>query len=159
MKNGELSGSNRSMMILSLIIIINCNLFSQQPTFNWLGTLGGNFSRAFGVSANGSVVVGVSNISNYEERAFRWTLANGMQDLGTLGGNQSVAKAVSDDGSIIVGWSIDSNGQMRAFRWTAITGMQDFGAGDGMEAVAISDDGSVIVLNNTIDGLQVEWKI
>ena len=144
-------------LVFSISIFLVCDLFAQQPTFNWLGTLGGNFSRAFGVSANGSVVVGVSNTSNYEERAFRWTLANGMENLGTLGGNQSVANTVSADGSIIVGYSRDANDIKRAFIWTAATGMQDLGAGDWTDAVAISSDGSVIVVNNGMDGFAYRW--
>ncbi len=139
-------------LVFSISILLINDLFAQQPTFNWLGNLGGNFSRAFGVSANGSVVVGVSNTSNYEERAFRWTLANGMQNLGTLGGSQSIANAVSDDGSIVVGWSRDANDIKRAFKWTEATGMQDLGAGDWTEAVAISADGSAVVVNNGMDG-------
>jgi probable HAF family extracellular repeat protein len=50
-----------------------------------LGTLGGSYSWAYGVSADGAVVVGRAyNAVGY--RAFRWTAAGGMQDLGTLGG-------------------------------------------------------------------------
>lgn len=144
-------------LIFSISIFLVCDLFAQQPTFNWLGTLGGNFSRAFGVSANGQVVVGVSANANYQERAFRWTLANGMQNLGSLGGSQSVANAVSADGSIIVGYSRDANEIKRAFKWTAATGMQDLGAGDWTDAVAISSDGSVIVVNNGMEGLAYRW--
>mgnify|MGYP002863741179 CR=1 FL=1 len=158
MKKISLNQKREIKLVLILILILNAgNLFAQQPTFNWLGTLGGNFSRAFGVSANGSVVVGVSNTSNYEERAFRWTLANGMENLGTLGGNQSVANAVSADGSIIVGYSRDSADIKRAFKWTAATGMQDLGAGDWTEAVAISNDGSVVIVNNGMDGFAYRW--
>jgi probable HAF family extracellular repeat protein len=157
MKKRLLSYKNILVLILSIVILSISNLFAQQPTFNWLGTIGGNFSRAFGVSANGSVVVGVSNTSNYEERAFRWTLANGMENLGTLGGNQSIANAVSADGSIIVGWSRDANDIKRAFKWTAATGIQDLGAGEWTDAVAISADGSVVVVNNGMDGFAYRW--
>jgi len=144
-------------LIFSISIFLVCDLFAQQPTLNWLGNLGGNSSHAFGVSDNGSVVVGVSANANYQERAFRWTLANGMQNLGSLGGSQSVANAVSADGSIIVGYSRDANEIKRAFKWTAATGMQDLGAGDWTDAVAISADGSVIIINNGMDGLAYRW--
>ncbi|MGQ9791928.1 MAG: hypothetical protein ACUVR7_14940, partial [Armatimonadota bacterium] len=55
-------------------------------TLTWLGTLGGSFSRAYGVSADGSVVVGESYDASYRVHAFRWE--NGvMQNLGTLPGS------------------------------------------------------------------------
>jgi probable HAF family extracellular repeat protein len=50
-----------------------------------LGTLGGNRSEAYGVSADGSVVVGWAENAAGQWRAFRWTASGGMQNLGTLG--------------------------------------------------------------------------
>ncbi|MFZ9980018.1 MAG: hypothetical protein ACO3HN_08725, partial [Opitutales bacterium] len=51
-----------------------------------LGTLGGNYTYPYAVSADGSVIVGNSGNSGNQGRAFRWTAAGGMTDLGTLGG-------------------------------------------------------------------------
>jgi probable HAF family extracellular repeat protein len=90
-----------------------------------LGTLGGDESGAFGVSADGSVVVGVAENAAGQTRAFRWTAADGMQDLGTLGGSESEAWGVSADGSVVVGWAENAAGIPRAFRWTAAGGMED----------------------------------
>jgi probable HAF family extracellular repeat protein len=113
----------------------------------WLGTLGGDRSVAWGVSADGSVVVGKAENAAGQWRAFRWTAARGMQDLGTLGGDQSWALGVSADGSVVVGWAKNAAGQDRAFRWTAARGMQDLGTLGGDESVAagVSADGSVVV--------------
>jgi probable HAF family extracellular repeat protein len=112
-----------------------------------LGTLGGNYSGADAVSADGSVVVGSAQNAAGKWRAFRWTAARGMQNLGTLGGDESWAYGVSADGSVVVGWAYNAAWQRRAFRWTASGGMQDLGTlgGDGGWANAVSADGSVVV--------------
>ncbi len=72
-----------------------------------LGDLaGGEFhSSANGVSANGSVVVGVGTSAPGRQEAFRWTSGGGMVGLGFLptGGDSSAAWDVSADGSIVVG--------------------------------------------------------
>jgi probable HAF family extracellular repeat protein len=119
-----------------------------------LGTLGGDYSWATGVSADGSVVVGWATNAARKWRAFRWTAAGGMQDLGTLGGSESRANAVSADGSVVVGAAWNAAGERRAFRWTAAGGMEDLNITyahlltDGselLEANAISPDGRYIV--------------
>ncbi len=118
-----------------------------QP-LTWLGRLpDGDTSKASGVSADGTVVVGWAYNANYELRAFRWTAATGMQDLGTLGGNQSEALDVSADGNVIVGWASNTSGDWRAFRWAQDQGMQDLGTLDESESYAygVSADGTVVV--------------
>jgi probable HAF family extracellular repeat protein len=148
---------NKLFLIAAFILLPFIDLSAQQPTLNWVGTLGGNSSHIYGISADGSSVVGVSTNSNYEERAFRWTPVNGMENLGTLGGSKSKALALSADGSVIVGSSDNSDGVRRAFKWTEANGMQDLGVSDYSEAVAVSDDGSIIVYNDGMDGLAYRW--
>jgi probable HAF family extracellular repeat protein len=113
-----------------------------------LGTLGGSESEAYGVSADGSVVVGRARNAAGRWRAFRWTAAEGMRDLGTLpGGSWSEAYGVSADGSVVVGRADNAAGKGHAFRWTAVGRMQNLGALGGSESVAygVSADGSVVV--------------
>ena len=114
-----------------------------------LGTLGGAYSFATAVSADGSVVVGDSYTANNAARhAFRWTTSGGMADLGTLGGRFSEARAVSADGSVVVGNSdTANNAASHAFRWTTSGGMADLGTLGGAYsfASAVSADGSVVV--------------
>lgn len=136
-----------SILILMVVTLLYYNGYAQQPTLIWFGTFGGTSSEARAVSVNGSVVVGVADDSNGNPRAFRWTLATGIQDLGTLGGDGSEATDVSADGSVIVGWSSDAGGIYRAFKWTASTGMQDLGVGDYSKAYGVSADGAAIIVD------------
>ena len=132
-----------SACVLSLIATTG---WSQSLT--WLGTLpGGGISEAYGVSADGSVVVGMASNAARQWRAFRWTASGGMQDLGTLGGIWSEALSVSADGSVVVGRASNAARQGRAFRWTASGGMQDLGTlgGEHSRALGVSADGSVVV--------------
>ncbi len=110
----------------------------------WLGTLGGDASEAYGVSADGSVVVGRAKNASAHGRAFRWTAAKGMY---ALGGSESEASGMSADGSVVVGWAENARGNQCAFRWTVLGGMQDLGTlgGSGSAAYGVSADGSVVV--------------
>jgi len=118
-----------------------------------LGKLSGGTgpSRAFGISANGQVIVGLSDSANSgnEVEAFRWTAAEGMVGLGDLPGGlfHSAAFGASQDGSVIVGYGRTGAG-LEAFRWTDATGMQPLGVLAGLpesEAHAVSANGSVVV--------------
>jgi probable HAF family extracellular repeat protein len=84
-----------------------------------LGTLGGSWSEAYGVSADGNVVVGDAATpgTGGVGHAFRWTPGGGIQDMGTLGGEWSGARQVCADGSIVVGWAYTPDGEYHACRW------------------------------------------
>jgi probable HAF family extracellular repeat protein len=127
-----------------------------------LGDLPGDLflSRAAGVSADGSVVVGASvsvSASGFQAfEAFRWTSASGMVGLGFLPGFPgSFATAASADGSVVVGGNLGPSME-QAFRWTQTTGMVGLGFLPGYaesRAFGVSADGSVVVGNsNTIPG-------
>lgn len=118
---------------------------SLEATFQGLGDLPGGvvLSRAYAVSADGSVVVG-EGTSDAGPEAFRWTPDGGMVGLGFLPGsmNGSKASSVSGDGAVVVGTS-----RFETFRWTAGTGMEGLGHLQGIRATspAVSADGSTIV--------------
>ncbi len=129
------------------------------PEFG-LGDLpgGGFISKAYGVSADGSTVVGMgTSVSGTE--AFRWTSSGGMVGLGDLsgGGFFSEAYDVSADGSVVVGEGTSAASGNEAFIWDNINGMRslkdvlvnNFGldlTGWKLEgARGISDDGVTIV--------------
>jgi probable HAF family extracellular repeat protein len=114
-------------------------------------------SVAFGVSGDGSVVVGGGNEEGGSAEGFRWTSAGGMVGLGDLPGGTFVSRAfsVSSDGSVVVGGSISDSGPasdpfvLEAFRWTnagGMVGLGDLPGGDFLSfAVRVSGDGSTVV--------------
>lgn len=98
---------------------------------------------AYGVSADGSVVVGTGMIDvgdNWTMNAFRWTAATGIMQI--LGPPNSYAYDVSADGGVVVGKVANVTGG--AFRWTEANNVQFLGD-DTHDAQSVSGDGSVIV--------------
>jgi probable HAF family extracellular repeat protein len=135
----------RLSLMASVLLLLTTAGWSQSLT--WLGTLPGyNRSEASGVSADGSVVVGLASGAAEQPRAFRWTAAGGMQDLGTLGGSGSAAYGVSADGSVVVGVAENAAGWDRAFRWTAAGGMEDLNT----TYASLLTNGSVLIEANAI---------
>ena len=127
-----------------------CSVVSAAPSFQGLGDLpGGTFySQAYGVSADGRVVVGVSNSASGSE-AFRWEngVMTGLSDL--PGGNfNSVARAITPDGSVIVGMCYSTAGN-EACKWQdgVITGLGYLPPNNypSSAAYGVSADGSTIV--------------
>jgi probable HAF family extracellular repeat protein len=131
---------------------------------------GGFWSAAFGVSADGSVVVG-RGVSDPNTEAFRWTSGGGMVGLGHLpGGSVSWAYAASADGSVVVGAGSSVSG-LTAFIWDSTNGIRnlkdvltnDYGldlTGWTLEeALDISDDGLTIVgYGHNPSGDQEAWR-
>jgi len=118
--------------------------------------LAGDFgSNAYGVSADGSVVVGRS-YSASSLKAFRWTKSEGMVGLGYLPDvndsndlkSSSIAYDISGDGAVVVG-SVRSKLGKQPFRWTKSGGVEGLGNLPGGyfwgEARGVSADGSVVV--------------
>jgi uncharacterized membrane protein len=132
-------------------------LCSGGQTLQGLNNLpGGNLGVGLGMSADGSVIVGSSGTAA-NQRAFRWTSANGLQQLPELPGqDESAATVVSIDGSTVAGRSGDT-----PFRWTAAGGVQSLGALPDMighEPCAMSSEGSVIAgIATDLDGNHFGW--
>jgi probable HAF family extracellular repeat protein len=80
-----------------------------------LGTLGGSFSQANGISVTGQVV-GFSDTATGELRAFLWENGS-MRDLGTLGGDFSLALGISDAGQVVGTSTTAGNADQHAFLW------------------------------------------
>lgn len=115
-----------------------------QRAFRWtqthgledLGTLGGDYSAATAISADGSVVVGyAAGPGNLFEHAFRWTTISGIQDFGVIGGDLTRATSVSADGMVVVGLYYTGS-ERGTFRWTPTGGLDDIG---GLGHIGYSD--------------------
>jgi probable HAF family extracellular repeat protein len=110
------------------------------------GEIDTQLSTAYGVSGDGSVVVGLAWLPNGRAEAFQWTDAGGM--VGLIGGlptQSSRASKISADGSTIVGWYSSQSFSRRPTRWIN-GGDTDLFLGDVLgEATAANSDGSFIV--------------
>lgn len=165
------------LLALGFFISLPISKSTLAASFQALGDLpGGNrHSWAYGVSGDGSTVIGASYSSSGLE-AFRWTQATGMVGLGDLPGGQfiSVAEAVSFDGSVVMGWSSIDGGDKR-FKWAQAEGISPVANGynqgaallgngtivmaSGFAAHAASSNGSAIV-GHVISGnttVAVRW--
>jgi probable HAF family extracellular repeat protein len=161
-----------SLQLLYLIVVSGCSA-NVQPVadaktpvapvaFQGLGDLpGGDFeSHAYGVSPDGTHVVGTSYSKDGEKEAFYWTQVTGMIGLGDLRFEQpdnkrdnpprrfnSRADAVSRNGGIIVGSG--TPGSTTAFRWNKANGLTSLGSLPGRYASSmaqdISSDGTIVV--------------
>lgn len=102
-------------------------------------------SSAYGISADGTTVVGWSSASG-GGRTFRWTDTDGMTVTGINSITGNYPPAISFDGSVIIDQSTQGAGRAYAFRWTE-AGAVNLGAlgGTYSRAIGISEDGSVIV--------------
>ena len=63
-----------------------------------LGTLGGQFAKAFSIN-NSGVVTGTAQVG-FGFHAFLWDAANGMRDIGTIGGNTSSGAFINANGHV-----------------------------------------------------------
>lgn len=145
--------------LLASTIIVTASGLARAADIESLGSLGGSsvFLGSNPISADGTVVVGASNLTgNTARHAFRWS-GGVMTDIGTLpgGGTYSWANGVSADGNVVVGEaSIAGDAVNHAFSWTAGGGMIDLGTLGGSNSVAnaASANGSVIVGKSQITG-------
>lgn len=124
----------------------------QRATFQGLGLLfdePGTSTQAFGISADGSTVVGAAS-SEISLEAFRWTKTGGLQGLGFPGGKeQSEAIAANEDGSVIAGTGKGFAGTgPQAARWIENGGWRFIPDGETfftIQSRGISADGNTVV--------------
>ncbi len=136
----------RVLLVASAICGISTSWLYAQATFTPLGFFGGTDSRAYDVSADGSVVVGtVRNLNNGINNVFHWTAGQSQ-----LNGNGDFPVAVSADGRVVVGTHLTPTFVIEAFRWTVGGSFESLGVlpgpgSDSSQAFDVSADGSVVV--------------
>lgn len=119
-----------------------------------LGTLGGQFSEAYGINNKGQVV-GLSSNLNEMKHAFI-TRHNVMKDLGTLGGDSSIAYSINNKGRVVGTAATSAANVNHAFVTTHHCAMKDLGTlGDFSQQSMAYDinDSDQIVGYSTIDGV------
>src|SRR5262249_29892207 len=134
-----------------IIVILAVGAFrggAAAQTLTGMGTLPGDTSsQALGVSADGSVVVGIGGIGGGYTHAVRWTREEGPQNIAPAS-PFAHAHAVSGNGLVIVGVGdpVDGTPGNSAFRWTGAGGMVrlDLTGATYGDAYAVNADGSVV---------------
>lgn len=107
------------------------------------------FSEAWGVSSDGSTIVGLAGQADNTWIAVKWTGASAPTALSTTAGDSySEAWAVSSNGSVIVGnSSVDGYMNFNAVKWTAgvATKLTTLSSAISTRALGVSGDGSIVV--------------
>src|SRR5689334_4196466 len=137
----------KNIVSAALLALAAGTASAQVNSFHMIGSLPGSntFSSGYGVSDDGSVVVGHSGNNYYygsSSHAFKWTSDTGIQDLDVLA-PAAGAFAVSADGTIIAG--SETSGSVKAVLWDGAGSSVTDQLFHGGEVFGISHDGSTAV--------------
>lgn len=171
--NGYLSGAARAVSGDGSVVVgfsssnsVPGSGVAGSQAFRWtqhdglepLGVLsGGSGSRADGISADGSVIVGTSSTDIGPREAFLYTSASGLQGLGAFsgGGFSSSALGISADGTVVVGNSVNPTHQQACF-WhltdTSPTALPETAGATESSAESVCGDGTIAVGYQTLNG-------
>lgn len=121
-----------------------------QAAFTGISPLPGDVSnQPTAVSADGTVVVGISTSTSGKTQAFRWSALEGMTGLGFMaGGTSSSARAVSADGTMVLGDGNADGVFSAVFRWRVNTGLvplKSLANSNICVAGGVSGDGGTVV--------------
>ena len=120
---------------------------------------GTDLSSSWGMSGDGTTIVGLGWINAGKAHAVKWDAANGMVNLGAaLPSSSSRANAISNDKETIVGWQDQANGFRSGAKWVngIVQYIKDNDNNLVGEAVGVSDDGKIIPGGN--QGLPYVWN-
>ncbi len=118
------------------------------PNAAWtpLGGIGApcstELSSGWGISGDGSTVVGLGWLTCSPAHAIRWNTKESTVDMGSTVANRSTrANSVNTDGSVIVGWQDGSTGFRQGAMW--VNGAQTLIYADGAQTLPLSEAGDV----------------
>ena len=134
-----------------------------------ISTNAGNFgfscdlsgTSCWGMSGDGTTIVGLAWHNLCAARGFRSSAAGGLVDLGTLvAGSSSRANACSGDASVIAGWQDSAQGAREATYWKNGVQKMLFGPGGQTlgEAGVVSGDGQWILGLGTSTNGFLAWR-
>lgn len=133
-------------------------------TWTFLGNLNSSpdGTSAWGMTSDGSTVVGLGMFSGWEGHAVKWSQATGLVDMGsTTPGSSSRANGINNDGSVVVGWQDDDYGDRFAVYWK--DNVQTFIKNNGYEvtgeAQAVTPDGNTIVGISEEEEAAFVWNV
>jgi probable HAF family extracellular repeat protein len=97
-------------------------LATASPAFQGLGRLPGLLtSRANAISSDGLTIAGAGYTPNGAQMGFRWTAANGLEQVSSGLPQTTIAYALSGDGQVIGGYA-ESIIDAKAYVWTSAAG-------------------------------------
>lgn len=117
-------------------------------TWQYLGTISENAgSSAWGMTSDGSTVVGLGDFGGFLGNAVKWSEAGGFVDLGTtFPGASSRANGINDDGSIIVGWQDDDLDRFGVYWKNGVqTHLKDNNGDNVGEIANVTPDGKTMI--------------
>lgn len=120
----------------------------ETKSWQFLGTLSASAgSSAWGMSNDGSIVVGLGDTGDFIGRAIKWSQATGLVDMGTtFPGASSRANAVNADGSVIVGWQDDDFDRFGVYWKNGVqTHIKDNNGENVGEVSSVTPDGKTMV--------------
>jgi len=94
-----------TLTIVALSLLLSSGSARSKPFYFEIGTLGGAWSDATGVSGDGGTVVGDSVTAAGKVHAFVWRFRTKMLDIGKDNPGPSFATAASLHGDTVVGWA------------------------------------------------------
>lgn len=113
-EQGVVAGSSRNpeYVIDGLAVMMSgyWNLQTQEWTYLPLNPAAGapiysDYTSSWGMTSDGSVMVGMQYFEGYNYRAFKWSQAGGYEMIGDVLPEGNRPNGISNDGSVVFGWA------------------------------------------------------